>query len=175
MKIAITGHTSGIGQACAQLLGQEHEILGLSRKNGYDIQDADHILSAAESADVLINNAYQGVDQCILLEKFFFAWQNEKKKIINIGSTCTRFSRAQKELDDQPWPYRDHKLALEKLFRKLFDIPSDCSIHLLTLGLVDTPMVEHLDQKKLSAGKIAAWVQEMIKDQDLKEITLYAK
>ena len=34
----VTGSGKGIGKACADLLGQQHEIVGLSRSNGFDIQ-----------------------------------------------------------------------------------------------------------------------------------------
>ena len=39
MKIALTGHTSGIGKALYDILSQEHEVVCFSRSNGYDIQE----------------------------------------------------------------------------------------------------------------------------------------
>jgi NADP-dependent 3-hydroxy acid dehydrogenase YdfG len=39
MKIAITGHTAGIGQAIAkQYQSQGHKIVGISRRNGHNIK-----------------------------------------------------------------------------------------------------------------------------------------
>ena len=43
MKIALTGHTKGIGNAIKQLLENEHEIVGFSRTNGYNINEPDAI------------------------------------------------------------------------------------------------------------------------------------
>ena len=38
MKIAITGHTKGLGAELVKLLEPDHEIMGFSRTNGYDIE-----------------------------------------------------------------------------------------------------------------------------------------
>jgi short-subunit dehydrogenase len=50
MKIAITGHTAGIGQTLAnEYIRLEHEIVGLSKRDGNNIRNipkiASHILS----------------------------------------------------------------------------------------------------------------------------------
>ena len=58
MKIAITGHTNGIGKACYDLLSQEHQVIGFSRSSDYDINDPESIFSSAKDSDVFINNAY---------------------------------------------------------------------------------------------------------------------
>ena len=39
MKIAITGHTKGIGKALYDNLSQQHEVEGYSRSNGFDISN----------------------------------------------------------------------------------------------------------------------------------------
>ena len=46
-KIAITGHTKGIGKAIADLYSKKnYEVIGLSRSNGYDMSsDQDKMLS----------------------------------------------------------------------------------------------------------------------------------
>ena len=62
MKIAITGHTRGIGKACADVFRHD-TIYGYSRSNGYDIKDAEDIFKSAEDCDVFINNAYSPDDQ----------------------------------------------------------------------------------------------------------------
>ena len=56
MKIAITGHTKGIGKACADVFS-EHEVIGFSRSNGFDIQAIEPILDSSNDCDVFINNA----------------------------------------------------------------------------------------------------------------------
>ena len=89
MKIAITGHTKGIGKACADLLGQEHEIVGLSRKNGFDIQQTNKCAMKIVPCDVFINNAYQSTYQSQLFEVVFKHWKDKPKTIINLGSRAS--------------------------------------------------------------------------------------
>ena len=43
MKIAITGHTHGIGKAFAEQLAERgHEIIGISRRDGENIRRIEH-------------------------------------------------------------------------------------------------------------------------------------
>ena len=37
MKVALTGHTSGIGKAIYDIMSIDNEMVCFSRKNGYDI------------------------------------------------------------------------------------------------------------------------------------------
>ena len=47
MKIAITGHTNGIGQALAREYQQRgHEVMGLSRRTGQNIYLTEKITNA---------------------------------------------------------------------------------------------------------------------------------
>ena len=39
MKISITGHSKGIGKACFDLLSKEHNVVGFSRSNGFNIKE----------------------------------------------------------------------------------------------------------------------------------------
>ena len=55
MKIAITGHTKGIGLAIYDLLGQEHNVFGYSRTNGYNINNPEKIFEEAKDFDIFIN------------------------------------------------------------------------------------------------------------------------
>jgi hypothetical protein len=69
MKIAITGHTSGIGKGMYDhFLNQNHEVFGLSRSNGFDIsKNTKEIVEISEECDLFINNAYSGDSQLKLL------------------------------------------------------------------------------------------------------------
>lgn len=173
MKIAITGHTSGIGLALANILQQDHKIVGLSRSNGYGIDDTTRIFDAASDCDIFINNAYCGYQQALLLQLFYSEWKDTDKQIISIGSVVTNYPRSQIELEDYPWPYRDHKIALEKLFRKLVWQRSSCSLHLISPGPVDTPMVKHLNVSKLNTESVVDAVVMVMKNKHIKELTLW--
>ena len=58
MKIAITGHSAGIGQALAKIYTEQgHDIVGLSRRTGYNIRSIPKVATMIEPCDVFINNA----------------------------------------------------------------------------------------------------------------------
>ena len=44
MKIAITGHTSGIGKYLFNELSKEHDVIGYSRTNMFDISDSEDVI-----------------------------------------------------------------------------------------------------------------------------------
>ena len=85
MRIAITGHTKGIGKACADIFS-EHEVLGFSRSNGFDINEPEEIFKSAEDCDVFINNAYSHRHQIDLFNLFYNSWEDTNKHIINVNS-----------------------------------------------------------------------------------------
>lgn len=96
MKIAITGHTKGIGKSIYDLLSQKHEVLGFSRSNGYDITKFyDVIVAKTLTFDVFINNTYVNNFQNLIFTKLLESWKlDETKTIVNIGSRAmyTQFS-----------------------------------------------------------------------------------
>ena len=104
MKVAITGHTQGIGKAIADLYPAH---IGFSRSNGYDISIDDNlqrIISQSLDCDVFINNAYAGNAQTKLFNMIFSQWQHDvSKTILNLvsgaqydytgeGSTCLLYT-----------------------------------------------------------------------------------
>lgn len=88
MKIAITGHTRGIGKAVFDSLSLAgHDCSGYSRSNGFDISDIDKLMQAVINHDVLINNAYHQFYQIDIFNQWYSKHQhNDTKTIINIGS-----------------------------------------------------------------------------------------
>jgi nucleoside-diphosphate-sugar epimerase len=92
MKIAITGHTKGLGAELVRLLSPDHEIVGFSRSNGYDIEQPDtidRIVKEVHDCDMFINNAKCWWSQIDMFSKLMLDWANKKKRIINIGSHVT--------------------------------------------------------------------------------------
>ena len=68
MKIAITGHTAGIGKSLTQIYqSQGHEIIGLSRREGNNIRNIPKISDQIEPCDMFVNNAQAGYAQTELL------------------------------------------------------------------------------------------------------------
>jgi len=88
MRIAITGHTSGIGRALAGVLkSRGHEILGLSRREGYNIGSFVKIANLIEPCDVFINNAQVSYAQTELLYEVWNKWRSKDNKHIWCIST----------------------------------------------------------------------------------------
>ena len=88
MKIALTGHTGNFGKSLFDLLSVEHNVIGFSRSNGYNVINIDKIISELEDVDVFINNVYKDKIQSELLLKVFEKWKDLNKTIININSSC---------------------------------------------------------------------------------------
>lgn len=93
MKIAITGHTSGIGQAvfdlCDLTMDKYNDVRGYSRSNGWNLAEGgDRLIQELIDfdPDVLINNAFYPGVQTKILTTLFEEWKGKPKKIINVGS-----------------------------------------------------------------------------------------
>ena len=119
MKIAITGHTAGIGQALAQeYCLDEHEVVGLSKRNGDNILNIPKICDQIEPCDVFVNNAQSGYAQTELLFEMAQRWQGTRKHIIVISTMMT-----QDPVSPLPGLVMDHyriqKIALEEAVRQL--------------------------------------------------------
>ena len=174
MKIAITGHTQGLGLALSNLFNElDHKVIGLSRSNGYDINNTDKIISIVKDCDVFINNAYDNTNQTKLLDHLFHHWLHTRKIIINIGSTVTLYPRIEQDRDNEPWPYREHKQDLEKTFRHLSKLPHTCQLHLISPGAMDTKMISHLDCIKMSTKDVATIICQTMHNPLIKELVLY--
>jgi len=119
MKIAITGHTAGIGQALAkeyQLSG--HEIVGLSQRDGNNIRNTPKICDKIEPCDVFVNNAQAGYAQTELLFEMAQRWSGTGKQIIVISTMMTQepvSSLTGLDMDH----YRLQKVTLEEAVRQI--------------------------------------------------------
>ena len=119
MKIAITGHTAGIGQALAQEYARAgHEIVGLSQREGNNIRNTPKICDLIEPCDVFVNNAQAGYAQTELLFEMARRWRGTRKKIIVISTQMTQepvSSMDSLEMDH----YRLQKVTLEEAVSQL--------------------------------------------------------
>ena len=89
MKIALTGHTKGIGLATKELLEADgHEVVGFSRTNGYNVMRPKNIVKNALDCDVFINNAWMPDAQPRLLYLMYEEWQHQAKHIFILSSTA---------------------------------------------------------------------------------------
>ena len=148
MKIAITGHTNGIGQAFFNYF-QDHDIIGFSRSNGYNIADPasrSAILEQIADADMFVNNAYSNFNnsQLKLLTDVYNLWQNTDKIIVNISSRYT--TGVEKYCKDK---------EQQDLFCKSKEFTLPYIINLKP-GLADTNRVKHIQGKRLSVEEVVA-------------------
>jgi nucleoside-diphosphate-sugar epimerase len=102
MKIAITGGTAGIGSALATIFEiNGHEVVPLSRRNGYNIRSLPKIAAMIEPCDVFINNAQAGYAQTELLFEVWRRWRGQQKYIVNVGTQMTDMLLPPKEEWDE--------------------------------------------------------------------------
>ena len=119
MKVAVTGHSAGLGKAIADRFASDgHEIVGFSLDNGYDITDKEdfrRIVFGALDCDVFINCAHdrehQNIDQVFLLTMMFHHWKDQPKHIVSIGSIAPDVYWT--DFDASSAKYRAAKAALD--------------------------------------------------------------
>ena len=155
MKVAITGHTKGIGKAIADLY-PEH--IGFSRSNGYDITneaDRTRILSETEDCDVFINNAWDVNAQTEMYKNQFEKWKADKNKtIVNINSRAKYLGGTDEE-------YYNSKIELfEEDAKNMF--VRECRIININPGFVMTETskkdIEELNMPYMSTQTCAEYV-----------------
>jgi NADP-dependent 3-hydroxy acid dehydrogenase YdfG len=119
MKIAITGHTAGIGQALSNIyLSLGHEVVGLSRRDGNNIRNIPKMCDQIEPCDMFINNAQAGYAQTELLFEMSQRWTRTKKHIMVISTMMTQDPVSVLPGLDMDH-YRIQKLALEEAVRQI--------------------------------------------------------
>jgi NADP-dependent 3-hydroxy acid dehydrogenase YdfG len=160
VKVAVTGHTSGIGLAIADAFrARGDEIVGLSRSTGYDLAgDRGKIVAAAARCDVFVNNRHQYNDdtQIQLLFALVEAWKGQDKTIVNLGSRAG-------SLLGQPDPLSVYKQALDAACQQLFN-RQDQRPRVVNIrpGWVDTESVKDRQVSKLSPRDVANVVMWVI-------------
>ena len=119
MKIAITGHTAGIGQALAEeYMLDGHEVVGLSKRDGNNIRNIPKICDQIEPCDVFVNNAQAGYAQTDLLFEMTQRWQGTRKHIIVISTMMTQDPVSVIPGLDMDH-YRVQKVALEEAVQQI--------------------------------------------------------
>jgi nucleoside-diphosphate-sugar epimerase len=111
MKVAITGHSAGIGQALTSLFETAgYEVIGLSRRNGYNIRSLPKVAGIIENCDMFINNAQIGFAQTELLFEVWRRWQGQNKTIVNVSTQMTEMQLPPRQEWDE---YLVQKKSLE--------------------------------------------------------------
>lgn len=107
MKIAITGHTSGLGKFLFDKYSLDHNCIGFSRSNGFDLEkDHDIIVKKIKTCDLFINNSFAMGAQM----KYLQSCQDTKHVVM--GSIAARNPNP-----DMPY-YCAEKKKIEEYFLK---------------------------------------------------------
>ena len=141
MKVAVTGHYSGLGKELFELFPNS---IGFDLENGFDIKNLDHlnnIVYQAKDCDVFINNAYNNIGQINLLQLFFDIWRYDSSKtIVTIGSIASDFVNLNY---DEFGLYPAHKKALEMSCEILNNTDKNCKVLFFKLDKI-------VDYKKIA-------------------------
>ena len=165
-KIAIVGHTRGIGKAVADLYRKKnYTVVGLSSSNGYDLQCSQvEIMEQLDDCQLVVLNAYAGREQMTLLKRIYGKFVFENKKVVVITSTSgTPIGEDEELLDPEYTEYCKNKKTLieyiEQLQQELLNKP--LSVYDVCPDVVDTDMTKGLweDLPKLKADEVAEAVR----------------
>ena len=165
-KIAIIGHTRGIGKAIADLYRKKkYTVVGLSSSNGYDLQCSQvEIMEQLDDCRLVVLNAYVGRGQMTLLKRIYGKFVFENKKVAVITSTSgTPMGEDEEFLDTEYVDYCKNKKTLigyiEELQQELLNKP--LSVYDVCPDVVDTDMTKGLweDLPKLKADEVAEAVR----------------
>jgi NAD(P)-dependent dehydrogenase (short-subunit alcohol dehydrogenase family) len=125
MKIAITGHTKGLGLEFKKVFeAGGHEVIGFSRSTGYDLRDwskMQKMLDQVDSCNIFINVAKPDFVQTTVLYELWKRWKKQDKTIINIGSGITYTPVLPQDLFNDPDMdfYRTAKVSLNQAAEQL--------------------------------------------------------
>jgi NADP-dependent 3-hydroxy acid dehydrogenase YdfG len=165
MKIAITGHTAGIGQALCQIYqGRGHEIVGLSRRDGHNIRNIPKIADQIEPCNLFINNAQAGYAQTELLFEMSKRWKGTKKHIMVISTMMTQDPVSCLPGVDM-CQYRIQKVSLEQAVQQLRQEKLQIKFTIVRPGNIATSP----DKTVPPAADVNNWAQVLIATLDLAE------
>ena len=149
MKIAVTGHTKGIGKCIKDLLEKDgHEVVGASTSTGINVMRPKSVISwiEKENPDVFVNNVYAPNSQCNILYQLYEKWQYEDKLIINLSSTSgeshTHFQQLGFNKDWTPYVSDKARLNFASLYlSERFNEHHKCRVTNISPGFVRTQAV----------------------------------
>jgi short-subunit dehydrogenase len=187
-RIAITGHTKGIGEQLWNRLDKRgFELKGFSRSNGYNLLKTSTCKKVVRevadwNADVFINNAYVPDNQVRLMYLMYEQWQDRPRLIVNLSATSsdsiTNFSQMGYNPD---WtPYVSDKARLDWASLQLANMykKGKCRVSLVKPGFVDTDSTsmfkEFAEDYMMTADSVAQqleWLIDLGKDVQVRNIS----
>ena len=148
MKIAITGHSSGIGHQLDLILDltTKHEIKGYSKSNGWNIaeQDGDKIINELLDADVVFNNAYYPEIQNKILQTLLDKWKDASGKVIINTGSISGWLNEDMGVDMNGQYVSDKRKLAQICINNSFDVftpKTNVRCHNISFSFVDTPLL----------------------------------
>jgi NAD(P)-dependent dehydrogenase (short-subunit alcohol dehydrogenase family) len=156
-KVAITGHTSGIGKEVYDwCYTHGYDVRGYSRSTGYNLIEGTGLKTAQAilewGPDIVFNNAWMPNAQINLLRTLHKKWKKQEKVIINTGSLAAYINTFEAS------QYEKEKRELSKYVLEAsqeYPVNSKCRLHNVSFGYVDTRLVPQ-------GGMIPAYEAAMI-------------
>lgn len=152
IKVAITGHTSGIGQSIHDMLDLTADlsvwgqVQGYSRSNGWNLAEAGGKLLLEEildyDPDIFFNNAWHPGVQNYLCKKLHNKWKDTNKVIVNTGSITAYVPG--NILDERNVYAQDKKALSDYCILESFTYPykNKCQVINFSWGFVETGLIE---------------------------------
>lgn len=175
-RVAITGHTKGIGQQLWNRLEDRGiELKGFSKSTGYNLQRVSTCKKVVQevvewNADVFINNAYVPDNQVRLLYLLYEHWENKPRLIVNLSATSsdsiTNFS--QMGYNENWTPYVSDKARLDFASLQLANMykKGKCRVSLVKPGFVDTDSTamfkEFAEEYMMTADSVAEQLEWLV-------------
>ena len=165
-KIAVIGHTKGIGKAIADLYKRKkYEIVGLSRTNGYDLEtDQEKIMEKLKDCELIVVNAYAKFGQYLLLKRIYSEFHHHYKKVVVITSTSG--TPQGKDEDNYGADYNEYCWHKEHLIKYVSELQEELfnkplSVYDVCPDVVDTDMIKGMWEglPKLTVEEIADTVR----------------
>ena len=175
MNIIVVGGTSGLGKDIVESLSQEHEVLPMSRRTGFDVRFRRFL---PDCDGIVFSLRYRGdVPQ----EQFDTEIFGPARVVEGMNSRCRSIVfistvAAQTVTFDQPWAYHASKAALEQMVRyfavKLGGVrvnavaPSSVKRDSLNYADFNKFLPRHLPLKRMITSKDVVTVVRMLLDPD---------
>ena len=165
-KLAVIGHTKGIGKAIADLYKRKkYEIVGLSRTTGYDLEtDQEKIIEKLVDCELIVVNAYAKFGQYHLLKRIYSEFHHHYKKVVVITSTSG--TPQGKDEDNYGADYNEYCWHKEHLIKYVSELQEELfnkplSVYDVCPDVVDTDMIKGMWEglPKLTAEEIADTVR----------------
>ena len=169
-KIAVVGHSRGIGKAICDLYNKKkYHVVGMSKSNGFDIvHDQDKILDNIQDCGLVVLNAHSDRGQLNLLKKIYGRHSFDKMKVAVITSTSgieiePDYNQFQVWDKFQYVQYCEIKKELIEYISELQDelLSRPLSVYDVCPDVVDTDMTKGLWENlpKLKADEVAEAVR----------------